>query len=197
VQLSEYLIKYFNNFVNSINNNDDDNDIDEYSLINNIINTFCNFAHYFVNDEGIYPKIENYIDILINFCINVESDNKLEEGLGLMNEILSNCKKLPNHIIKFFIPLINLIIEEKDIDLYGNENLSTITQLLCFYISKDSDEVLINFIDKEGKHEYINYILKFIHFIIIQCDKVNNDYYEYTYIFYICNNLFDRYKNKV
>ena len=114
-----------------------------------------------------------------------------------MNEILSNCKKLPNHIIKFFIPLINLIIEEKDIDLYGNENLSTITQLLCFYISKDSDEVLINFIDKEGKHEYINYILKFIHFIIMQCDKANNDYYEYTYIFYICNNLFDRYKNKV
>ena len=197
VQLSEYLIKYFNNLVNSINNNDDDNDIDEYSLINNIINTFCNFAHYFVNDEGIYPKIENYIDILINFCINVESDNKLEEGLGLMNEILSNCKKLPNHIIKFFIPLINLIIEEKDIDLYGNENLSTITQLLCFYISKDSNDVLINFIDKEGKHEYINYILKFIHFIIMQCDKANNDYYEYTYIFYICNNLFDRYKNKV
>ena len=75
--------------------------------------------------------------------------------------------------------------------------MSTITQLLCFYISKDSNDVLINFIDKEGKHEYINYILKFIHFIIIQCDKVNNDYYEYTYIFYICNNLFDRYKNKV
>ena len=106
----------------------------------------CNFAHYFVNDEGIYPKIENYIDILINFCINIEPENKLEEGLGLMNEILSNCKKLPNHIIKFFIPLINLIIEEKDIDLYGNENLSTIAQLLCFYISKDSNDVLINFI---------------------------------------------------
>ena len=199
VHLSEYLIKYFNNLVNSISNNDDnsENNIDGYSLINNIINTFCNFAHYFVNDEGIYPKIENYIDILINFCINTDPENKLEEGLDLMKEVLTNCKKLPNHIIKFFIPLINLIIKEGDINLYGNESICSITELLCFYISKDYDHLLINLVDKEGKHEYINYIMKFIHFIIVQCDKENNDYYEYTYIFYICNNLFERYKNKV
>ena len=199
VQLSEYLIKYFNNLVNSINNNDDnaDNDIDGYSLINNIISTFCNFTHYFVNDEGIYPKIENYIDILINFCINTEPENKLEEGLDLIKEVLSNCKKLPNHIIKFFVPLINLIIKEEDIELYGNENLSSIIELLCFYICKDNENILINYVDKEGKHEYINYLMKLIHVIIVQCDKENNDYYEYTYIFYICNNLFDKYKNKV
>ena len=198
VQLSEYFIKYFNNLVNNINNKDKsaENDIDGYSLINNIISTFCNFAHYFVNDEEIYPKIENYIDILINFCVNTEPENKLEEGLDLIKEVLSNCKKLPNHIIKFSIPLINLIVEEEDIELYGNENLSSITELLCFYISKDHDNILINYVDKEGKHEYISYIMKFIHFIIVKCDKENSDFYEYTYIFYICNNLFDKYKNK-
>ena len=73
VHLSEYLNKYFNNLVNNISNNEEEeqNEISKYSLINNIINTFCNFIHYFVNDEEIYPKIESYIDNLIHFCINI------------------------------------------------------------------------------------------------------------------------------
>ena len=199
VYLSEYLIKYFNKLVGNIDNKEEkeDNDIDEYSLVNNIINTFCNFAHYFVNDEGIYPKIESCLDILLNYCINIIPDDKLEEGINLMKEILSNCKKLPKHTLNFFIPLINIIIEENNIDLYGNENLSKIAELICFYISKDYEDILITTIDKDGSHQCINYLMKFLHYIIIQCDKENKDYYEYTYIFYICDSLFDRYKNKV
>ena len=172
VHLSEYLNKYFNNLVNNISNNEEEeqNEISKYSLINNIINTFCNFIHYFVNDEEIYPKIESYIDNLIHFCINIYPDDKLEDGIGLMKEILTNCKKLPNHILKFFIPIINIIIEEKDSDLYGNENISNITQIICYYISKDFDDILMKPADKEGK---------------------------YQYIFNLCNVLFDRYKNKI
>ena len=200
VHLSEYLNKYFNNLVNNISNNEEEeqNEISKYSLINNIINTFCNFIHYFVNDEEIYPKIESYIDNLIHFCINIYPDDKLEDGIGLMKEILTNCKKLPNHILKFFIPIINIIIEEKDSDLYGNENISNITQIICYYISKDFDDILMKPADKEGKYQYLFYVIKFIKFLITQCDKEDNDdFYEYTYIFNLCNVLFDRYKNKI
>ena len=198
--LSEYLNKYFNNLVNNISNNEEEeqNEISKYSLINNIINTFCNFIHYFVNDEEIYPKIESYIDNLIHFCINIYPDDKLEDGIGLMKEILTNCKKLPNHILKFFIPIINIIIEKKDSDLYGNENISNITQIICYYISKDFDDILMKPADKEGKYQYLFYVIKFLKFLITQCDKEDNDdFYEYTYIFNLCNVLFDRYKNKI
>ncbi len=200
VHLSEYLNKYFNNLVNNISNNEEEeqNEISKYSLINNIINTFCNFIHYFVNDEEIYPKIESYIDNLIHFCINIYPDDKLEDGIGLMKEILTNCKKLPNHILKFFIPIINIITEEKDSDLYGNENISNITQIICYYISKDFDDILMKPADKEGKYQYLFYVIKFLKFLITQCDKEDNDdFYEYTYIFNLCNVLFDRYKNKI
>ena len=202
VQLSEYLNKYFIKLVNNINNKEknEENEIDEYSLINNIINTFCNFIHYFVNDGEIYPKIENYVDDLIKFCINIQPDDKLEEGINLMKEILINCKALPKHVLKFFIPLINIIIEDEhfDLNLYGNENISKIAELICFYIFKDNGELLLNTYDKEGKNQLLHYIIKYMQFIITNCDKENNnDYYEYTYIFHICINLFGKYKNKV
>ena len=199
VHLSEYLNKYFNKLVNDIKNKEEkneDNDIDEYSLINNIINTFCNFIHYFVNDIDIYPNIQNYLDNLINFCVISIPENKLEEGINILKEILISCKKMPNHVLNFFIPLINIIIEEKDSELFGNENLSSISQLICYYISKDFDNILLKTLDKEGKYLYINYIMKYIRFIIKECDREDNyDYYEYIYIFNICNNLFERYRN--
>ena len=202
VQLSEYLNKYFIKLVNNINNKEknEENEIDEYSLINNIINTFCNFIHYFVNDGEIYPKIENYVDDLIKFCINIQPDDKLEEGINLIKEILIYCKALPKHVLKFFIPLINIIIgdEHFDLNLYGNENISKIAELICFYIFKDNVELLLNTYDKEGKNQLLHYIIKYMQFIITNCDKENNnDYYEYTYIFHICINLFGKYKNKV
>ena len=51
-------------------------------------------------------------------------------------------------------------------------------------------------IDNKG-NQYINYLLKYIKYIVLKCDKKNIDYYEYIYIFNICNNLFDKYKGKV
>ena len=73
---------------------------------------------------------------------------------------------MPNHVLNFFIPLINIIIEEKDSELFGNENLSSISQLICYYISKDFDNILLKTLDKDGKYLYINYIMKYIRFII-------------------------------
>ena len=202
VHLSEYLIKYFNKLLNSIIDGDkEDNNIDEYSLINNIINTFCNFIHYFVNNNDIYPKIENYVNDLIDFCIILQPEDKLEEGLGILKEILFNCQALPKNALKYFIPLINLVVGENDlpnldIELYGSENISDISNLICFYINKDYEENLIKMIDNKG-NQYINYLLKYIKYIVLKCDKKNIDYYEYIYIFNICNNLFDKYKGKV
>ena len=193
VELSEYLIKYFNKLVLNINNNEEnENQIDDFSLINNIINTFSNFIHYFVNNENIYPKIENHIDILLNYCLIVEPYDKLEDGINVLEEILTNCKILPKHIIIFFIPLINTIISEENFEESGLENIMDINKLICFYIHKD-DGTLINLKHNDGM-SYLEYIIKYMKYIINICDK-NKDFTEYIYVFELYNTLLDKYKN--
>jgi len=207
VELSEYLIKYFNKLVKHIQDEDKEDEVDDFSLINNIINTFSNFAHYFINNENIYSKIENHIDILLNYCIIVEPFDKLEDGINLLEEILNNCKIAPKHIHKFFIPLIKTILEKEDetinnniindnIDLngFGYESIMDINKIICYYLYKD-DGSLIDSIDTNGQ-KYIYYIIKYIKEIIKVCDK-NKEFRDYIYIFDICNTLFDKYKNKV
>ena len=207
VELSEYLIKYFNKLVKHIQEEDKEDEVDDFSLINNIINTFSNFAHYFINNENIYSKIENHIDILLNYCIIVEPFDKLEDGINLLEEILTNCKIAPKHIHKFFIPLIKTILEKEDesinnniindnIDLngFGYESIMDINKIICYYLYKD-DGSLIDSIDTNGQ-KYIYYIIKYIKEIIKVCDK-NKEFRDYIYIFDICNTLFDKYKNKV
>ena len=193
VELSEYLIKYFNKLVLNINNNEEnENQIDDFSLINNIINTFSNFIHYFVNNENIYPKIENHIDILLNYCLIAEPYDKLEDGINVLEEILTKCKILPKHIIKFFIPLINTIISEENFEESGLENIMDINKLICFYIHKD-DGTLINLKHNDGM-SYLEYIIKYMKYIINICDK-NKDFTEYIYVFELYNTLLDKYKN--
>ena len=206
VQLSEYLIKYFNKLITS--NKDDENkedELDDYSLINNIINTFCNFINYFVNNGNIYPKIELYIDELLNYCLIKEPFDKLEDGIKLLEEILVKCQTVPNHIWKFFIPLVLIVIEDdKESNNYINEldnydceyeNFMDIIKIICYYISKDNDGKLCNLIDDKG-NQYLSYIIKFINKIILICEK-KRQYIELKYVFDICNTLFNKYKNKV
>ena len=215
VELSEYLIKYFKKLVTHIHEEDKENEVDDFSLINNIINTFSNFIHYFVNNESIYPKIENYIDILLNYCLLEEPYDKLEDGLNLLEEILVNCKIIPKHIYKFFIPLIKTILENEEestinnnnnininnninnnieLDGFGYESIMDINKIICYYIYKD-DGSLIDLMDNNGQ-KYLYYIIKYIKEIIKVCNK-NNEFRDYIYIFDISNTLFDKYKNKV
>ena len=194
VELSEYLINYFNKLIVNINNNEDqENQIDDFSLINNIINTFSNFIHYFINNDNIYPKIEKHIDTLLNYCIIEQPFDKLEDGINLLEEILINCKILPKHIIKFFIPLINTFIgnvdnnEESDL-----ENIMDINKLICFYLHKD-EGIILSLNDKNGI-TYFEYIIKYMKYIINICDK-NKEYCDIIYVFELYNTLFDKYKN--
>ena len=206
VQLSEYLIKYFNKLITSMEDSENKEDeLDDFSLINNIINTFCNFINYFANNENIYPKIEIYIDELLNYCLIKEPFDKLEDGIKLLKKILTKCKTVPNHIWKFFIPVISTVIEddkesnndinELDSYEYECENIIDINKIICYYISKDNDGKLCNLIDDKGK-QYLSYIIKFINKIILICDK-KIEYTELKYVFDVCNILFNKYKNKV
>jgi len=206
VQLSEYLIQYFNKLITSIKDDEnEDNELDDFSLINNIINTFCNFINYFVNNENIYPKIEIYIDELLNYCLIKEPYDKLEEGIKLLEEILKKCQTVPNHIWKFFVPLILTVIEDdkesnndiNELDNYefGFENIMDIIKIICYYISKDNEGKLCNLIDNKGK-QYLSYINKLINKIILICEK-ETEFTELKYVFDICNILFNKYKNKV
>ena len=205
VELSDYLIKYFNKLISSIHDEEKENQIDDFSLINNIINTFSHFIHYFVNNENIYPKIEKHIDILLNFCIIIEPYDKLEDGINLLEEILSNCNILPKHIWKFFIPIIKTIIGEEedlleknnindDFQFYGIECIMDINTIISYYIFKD-DGTLLNLNDDKGK-PYLSNVIKYIKVILNLCDK-NQEYRDYIYVFEVCNILLYKYRNKV
>ena len=205
VELSDYLIKYFNKLISSIHDEKKENQIDDFSLINNIINTFSHFIHYFVNNENIYPKIEKHIDILLNFCIIIEPYDKLEDGINLLEEILSNCNILPKHIWKFFIPIIKTIIGEEeelleknnindDFQFYGIECIMDINTIISYYIFKD-DGTLLNLNDDKGK-PYLSNVIKYIKVILNLCDK-NQEYRDYIYVFEVCNILLYKYRNKV
>ena len=112
VQLSDYLIKYFDKIV-SKGDNDDKQFMDNYALETNIITTFCNFIEYFINNPNIYPNIEKYIDKLLEYCLN-NMYEKLEEGFDIIENILKYSNTIPNHVWKFFIPLVESIIGSKE-----------------------------------------------------------------------------------
>jgi hypothetical protein len=60
VQLSDYLINYFNSIVSR--ENEEGEVMDTFNLISNIVSTFCNFIQYFINNQNIYPNLINNID---------------------------------------------------------------------------------------------------------------------------------------
>ena len=205
VQLSEYLIQYFNKII-SKEEDEDAKFIDNYSLQSNIISTFCNFIQYFINDENIYPKIEKYIDILLQHCLNNIYD-KLEEGLDIIEFVLKYGNTIPNHIWKFFIPLIESVIGSKEeLDEFkkefpkqifighGYESILDIAKLVCIFIAKDPN-AFINMQDKNG-NKYFDYVIKLIE-SIISISESKSSYTEIKYSLRLINTVFDCYKGKV
>lgn len=205
VQLSEYLIQYFNKII-SKEEDEDAKFIDNYSLQSNIISTFCNFIQYFINDENIYPKIEKYIDVLLQHCLNNIYD-KLEEGLDIIEFVLKYGNTIPNHIWKFFIPLIESVIGSKEeLDEFkkefpkqifighGYESILDIAKLVCIFIAKDPN-AFINMQDKNG-NKYFDYVIKLIE-SIISISESKSSYTEIKYSLRLINTVFDCYKGKV
>ena len=88
IELSDYLIKYFEKIVEKEKNMDeDDKYMDTFNIKENIVNTFTSFIKFFINNDQIYPKITNHIDKLINYFV-AESDSP-EIGMDLIEEILN------------------------------------------------------------------------------------------------------------
>ena len=211
IQLSDYLIKYFNKIV-SKNEEDEVSDFDtkkfkdNYALESNIITTFCNFIEFFINNQNIYPNIEKYIDILLEYCFN-NIYEKLEEGLDIIEVILKYGNVIPNHIWKFFIPLIESVIgSQEELNDFkkefpnkvfigqGFESILDISKLVCIFIAKDSN-AFINMQDKNG-NKYFDYVIKLIE-SIISINESKNSYSEIKYSLRLINTLFDCYKGKV
>ena len=198
VQLSDCLIKYFSKIIS-----DDENDKDVFSLINNITSTYCNFIHYFINDNEIYSKIEKDINILLDYYLIKEANEKLEDGITILNQILQTGKNIPNHIWKYFIPLIQAIIgNENDIKKNNNkilirksfESFFDITNLICLFISKSPD-IFYNLIDQNAI-KYMDYVFKLIDKTFIICNE-KNSFTDMRYIFNIIYTLFKSYKDKI
>ena len=204
VQLSDYLIKYYNSIVSR--DNDEGQVMDTFNLISNIVSTFCNFIQYFINDQNIYPKIENYIDTLLQQCLNNAYD-KLEEGIEIIEAILKYGNTVPDHLWKFFIPLVESVTgSEEDLiefqkeypgQIYsgnGCESILDITIMVRTFIAKAPNK-FITMSDKKGV-KYFDYVIKLIE-SIISLSESKSDYKEIKYSLKLISTLFDCYKGKV
>ena len=205
-QLSEYLIKYFNKIISKEDDNDNDKYMDDYSLISNIVTTFCNFIQYFINNPNIYSNIEKHIDTLLEYCLNLTYD-KLEEGLDIIEAILKYGEKIPNHLWKFFIPLVESITgSEEELTEFkeqypgkifignGYESIFDITKIISFFIAKEPN-TFINMKDAKGIR-YFDYAIKLIENIISKSES-KNSYSEIKYSLKPINTLLDCYKGKI
>ena len=204
LQLSDYLIKYFYKVISR--DNQDGKIMDNYDIYSNIVTTFCNFIKYFINNPNIYPSIEKYIDILLEYSLNNKND-KLEEGLDIIEEILKYGKTIPNHVWKFFIPLIESVTgTEEELTEFskeypgqvfvgiGNESLFDISKIISAFIAKDPNN-FINMKDKKGV-TYFDHTIKLID-NIISLSESKKSYYEIKYLLRIIHTLFECYKGKI
>lgn len=204
VQLSDYLIKYFNKIISK--ENDEENGMDSYTLISNIVTTFCNFIQYFINNQNIYPNIEKYIDILLEYCFNNAYD-KLEEGLDLIEAILKYGNSIPNHVWKFYIPLVESVIgSEEELNDFkkefpnqvfngnGYESILDIAKLVSIFIAKDPNTFLTMQVKTGVK--YFDYAIKLIE-SIIAISESKSSYSEIKYSLRIIMTLLDCYKGKI
>ena len=205
VQLSDYLIKYFDKIV-SKGDNGDKQYMDNYALETNIINTFSIFIEYFINNPNIYPNIEKDIDKLLEYCLN-NIYEKLEEGLDIIEAILKYSDTFPNHVWKFFIPLVESIIGSKEeLDEFkkefpnqifsgqGYDSLLDISKIISIFIAKEPN-TFIKMQDKNGV-KYFDYVIKLIENIIATAES-KSMYSEIQYSLRIINTLFDCYKGKI
>ena len=211
IELSDYLIKYFQRIVEKEKNMDEDNKyLDTFNVKSNIVSTFVSFIRCFIKNAEIYSKITNYIDILIQYFLNSEAP---EEGMDLIEEILkltSDLKTTPNHclhVYKFFIPLIETVTgTEAELAEFrekfknqvfvgaGYESVLDVAKLVCNYIANDP-KTFINMKDKNGVG-YIVYATKLIE-SIIQIAESRSDYGEAKFCLCIIMTLFDCFKGQM
>ena len=205
IQLSEYLIKYFYKII-SKDDEDDKQYMDNMALETNIIDTFCKFIEHFINNPNIYPKIEQYIDKLLEYCLN-NIYEKLEEGLDIIESILKYSDITPNHVWKFFVPLVESVIGSKEeLEEHSKENpneifigrgiesILDIEKIVSIFIAKDP-ELFIKMQDRNGV-KYFDYVIKLIESIISKSERENN-YSEIKYTLRLICTLFDCFKGKI
>ena len=205
IKLSEYLIKYFHKII-SKDDEDDKQYMDNMALETNIIDTFCKFIEHFINNPNIYPKIEQYIDQLLEYCLS-NIYEKLEEGLDIIEAILKYSDITPNHVWKFFIPLVESVIGSKEeLEEYSKENpnevfigrgiesILDIEKIVSIFIAKNP-ELFIKIQDRNGV-KYFDYAIKLIESIISKSERENN-YSEIKYTLRLISTLFDCFKGKI
>ena len=208
IELSDYLIKYFMKVVEREKNMEpEDLYSDSFTIKNNIVTTFVSFIECFIDNPDIYDKIKGHIDTLIDYYL-IKSDSP-EESLDLIEAILKESKKTNeyNHILKFFVPLIQTVIgTDKELEEFnknyknqvfygqGLECILDISRVVCNYIIKDPNNFL-NLQDEKGV-AYIVYVSKLIE-CIIQVSESKSDYQEDKYCLGIIMTLFECYKGKM
>ena len=109
IQLSGYLMKYFDKILIKEKEEESENIMDIYQIISKIVSTFCSFIQYFINNPSIYSNIENYIDKLLEYLLNPDND-KIEEGIDILDNILKYGKVIPDRVWKYFPKIVESVL---------------------------------------------------------------------------------------
>ena len=188
LELSHKMYNYFRRIQPAFSNRDDGNE--NFSFRVKIVNFFIFCLQLYADNEKINEKYSSFIniDIVIEKCLL----NKFQtlDGVYLLKTILFNIKEVPRELWLIFTYLINSVILEEEMLEYEGELITDITKIICYYILKNDMSLYDLFYER-----YLLLIIQYVRHIFKRCDK-NNEYSELICAFYICNILFDKYRNK-
>ena len=204
-QLSDYLIKYFNKLVSK--ESDDDKALDSQSLMTNVISTFIDVIHFFVNNANIYPTLEKHIEVLLKHCLITSIYDFIDDGLDIVVEILKSANKVPKRLWLFYPVIVQTVIgTDKDVEElqkefpgkiyegYGIDSLSDICKIVCYFIAKDP-ETFISGVDENGK-PYISYAIKLVE-NVVALGEASNSYQYVKKVFEILIVMLNVFRGKI
>ena len=204
-QLCDYLIKYFNKLVSK--ESDDDKALDSQSLMTNVISTFIDVIHFFVNNANIYPTLEKHIEVLLKHCLITSIYDFIDDGLDIVVEILKSANKVPKRLWLFYPVIVQTVIgTDKDVEElqkefpgkiyegYGIDSLSDICKIVCYFIAKDP-ETFISGVDENGK-PYISYAIKLVE-NVVALGEASNSYQYVKKVFEILIVMLNVFRGKI
>lgn len=206
VQLCDYLIKYFNKLTSK--EIDEDKTIDNQALISNVISTFIEIIHFFVNNPQIFPSLFTHIETILNHTFSETMIlEMIDDGLDILMEILKYSEKIPNRLWIYYVKCVTCVIgtpaeveelkKEFPNQLYegcGLESLSEIAKIICYFIAKDPD-TFITGNDGQGT-SFLSYAVRLVQHVVELCER-KSSYVDVKYVFEILVVILNVFRGKI
>jgi len=147
VALTVELVKIFNRLIKE---EEGDEDKGEKALVEDgVLRTLLKIIELFVNDEAIFQKIEEIVDPIITWGLNVENLDKIDDIFDIIDVIVRKGNKISPKSWNYFTEIISTAAgSDEDLKQFhkdhpgveyeglGFDNISDIIPILCNYVTK-------------------------------------------------------------